>query len=433
MNYRETLDYLFSRLPVYQRTGPAAYKANLDNTIALDNYFGHPHRAFQSIHVAGTNGKGSVSHMLASVLQSAGYKTGLYTSPHLVDFRERIRINGEKIPENYVVQFVKENRSVIEKIEPSFFEMTVLMAFRYFAEKKVDIAVIETGLGGRLDSTNIIDPIVSVLTNIGLDHTRFLGNSLEEIAFEKAGIIKPGRPVVVGKWQQETSGIFEARAEKTQSCLIYADKMYKTDYTLLTPERARILNIYAGRTLVYPNLISDLPGIYQQKNICTAIQTLDVLRTEDIKIPKESIYKGLKNVKRNTGLRGRWDEIGFNPLIVCDVAHNAEGVREVIAQLLSIPFKKLHIVWGMVSDKDISAILNLLPKEAYYYFTKADIPRALNENDLSKKAFALGLKGEKYPEVGKALEAAKENAVPEDVIFIGGSTFVVGEVLGYVE
>lgn len=429
MNYSETLEYLFTRLPMFQRSGAAAYKANLDNTLALDKYFDHPHRHFKSIHVAGTNGKGSVSHMLAAVLQSAGYKTGLYTSPHLLDFRERIKINGEMIPEEKVIHFIENCKSVIEELNPSFFELTVAMAFEYFSNEKVDIAIIETGLGGRLDSTNIIKPLVSVITNIGHDHMRFLGNTIPEIAGEKAGIIKPGRPIVIGQSNEETDPVFEKKADENGSCLLYADRMYKIDYSMLTPARTQIFNVFSGKNPVYEELITDLLGNYQKKNIITVLQTLDSIRAEGIKIPREAVYEGVRQVKKLTGLRGRWEEIGFNPLIVCDTAHNREGIIEVMQQIQQNPFKTLHIVWGMVSDKDPQMILPLLPKNARYYFTKASIPRAMNEKDLIKYAAEAGLIGSCFPTVKSAVAAAKAEAQKEDMIYIGGSTFVVAEVL----
>ncbi len=429
MNYSETLDYLYNNLPMFQRIGAAAYKANLDNTHALDEYFDYPHRKFRSIHIAGTNGKGSVSHMLAAILQRAGLKTGLYTSPHLKDFRERIRINGEMIPEESVVSFVKESRSVIEEIQPSFFEITVLMAFSYFASMGVDIAVIETGMGGRLDSTNIIDPELSVITNIGLDHTQFLGDTLEKIAGEKAGIIKAGRPVVISEWQAETAKVFENKVAETHAELYYASDFYQIDYSTVTPGQKQRFYVYHDDKLVYDGLESDLGGIYQRKNIPAVLKSIDILRKKGISIPNSSVFEGIANVSQLTGLRGRWEIMGYNPLVVCDAAHNVHGIMEVLEQIKATAYRKLHIVWGMVSDKDVDAVLGLLPRDAVYYFTRAGIPRALNEKILREKGSNAGLIGEAYQSVAAALQAAKENASGEDMIFIGGSTFVVAEVL----
>jgi dihydrofolate synthase/folylpolyglutamate synthase len=429
MNYQESINYLFTRLPIYQRIGPAAYKANLENTKALDSYFEHPHRHFKSIHIAGTNGKGSVSHMIAAVLQKAGYKTGLYTSPHLKDFRERIRINGEMIPQEKVIQFVNKSKPIMEELNPSFFELTVAMAFQYFADEGVEIAVIETGLGGRLDSTNIVKPLVSVITNIGHDHMRFLGTTIQEIAAEKAGIIKPGRPVVIGQSDKATDPVFEKKADESGSCLLYADRMYHINYSMLTAARTQVFNVFSGKNPVYIELISDLIGGYQKKNLITVLQTLDSIRAEGIKISRDAIYEGIRQVKKLTGLRGRWEEIAYNPLTVCDTAHNPEGIAEVMQQIQKNPFKTLHIVWGMVSDKDPKTILSLLPKNAKYYFTKANIPRALDENELLRKAAMEGLKGSAFHCVSEALTAAKKEALKEDFIFIGGSTFVVAEAL----
>jgi dihydrofolate synthase/folylpolyglutamate synthase len=429
MNYQESINYLFTRLPIYQRIGAAAYKANLENTKALDSYFEHPHRHFKSIHIAGTNGKGSVSHMIAAVLQKAGYKTGLYTSPHLKDFRERIRINGEMIPQEKVIQFVNKSKPIMEELNPSFFELTVAMAFQYFADEGVEIAVIETGLGGRLDSTNIVKPLVSVITNIGHDHMRFLGTTIQEIAAEKAGIIKPGRPVVIGQSDKATDPVFEKKADESGSCLLYADRMYHINYSMLTAARTQVFNVFSGKNPVYIELISDLIGGYQKKNLITVLQTLDSIRAEGIKISRDAIYEGIRQVKILTGLRGRWEEIAYNPLTVCDTAHNPEGIAEVMQQIQKNPFKTLHIVWGMVSDKDPKTILSLLPKNAKYYFTKANIPRALDENELLRKAAMEGLKGSAFHCVSEALTAAKKEALKEDFIFIGGSTFVVAEAL----
>jgi dihydrofolate synthase/folylpolyglutamate synthase len=429
MNYQQTLDFFLTSLPMFHRTGGAAYKANLDNTLKLDARLGNPHRKFRSVHVAGTNGKGSVSHMLAAILQKAGYKTGLYTSPHLKDFRERIRINGKMIPKKEVVGFVEKHIDFLREIKPSFFEMTSALAFSHFASKSVDIAVIETGMGGRLDSTNIIDPLVSVITNIGLDHTKFLGTTLELIAVEKAGIIKPGRPVVIGEFQTETAEVFSSHAKRSDSRLFYADRKYHCPYSTLSADRTQVMNLYSNSELIYPNLATSLLGSYQRKNVPTVLQSVDVLNGEGLEIKKKAIYEGIREVKTLTGLRGRWDEIGYNPLIVCDAAHNAEGIKEIIAQIEQTPRKNLHMVFGMSEDKDRKSILTQLPTDAWYYFCKADLPRALDAEILEKEAGDYGLKGTSFPGVKEALQAAKEKALPEDMIFIGGSTFIVAEVL----
>ena len=429
MNYKETLEFLYSCLPMYQRMGEAAYKANLDNALALDEFYQHPHRSFPSVHIAGTNGKGSVSHMLSAVLQQAGYKTGLYTSPHLKDFRERIRINGKMIPEEEVVRFVAESRGIIGKVQPSFFEMTVAIAFRYFAEKNVEIAIIETGLGGRLDSTNIITPLVSVITNIGFDHMRFLGNSLEKIATEKAGIIKPNRPVIIGEYQSPSAMVFEQMALERNAPLSWAGNQYHIDYGMLSPDRKQILNVRTGEDIQYEGLVTDLTGFYQKKNIPAVLSTIDRLVKEHFIISRDDIYQGLANIRMLTGIRGRWEEIAYSPLTICDTAHNIDGVREVVQQIRQTPWKNLHMIWGMVTDKDADPILKSLPPEAGYYFTKADIPRALDEKELMVNAGLHGLKGKSFPNVQQALNAARDKAEPEDLIFIGGSSFLLAEVL----
>lgn len=430
-SYQQVLDFLYSQLPIFQRTGPAAYKDNLDNTIRLDKMFGYPHHAFKTIHVAGTNGKGSVSHMLASVLQDAGYKTGLYTSPHLKDFRERIRVNGEMISEEAVVRFTETYllKNEFEMLEPSFFELTVSMAFDYFRSMQVDVAVIEVGLGGRLDSTNIITPDVSVITNISFDHMALLGDTLPKIAAEKAGIIKKDIPVVVGETSPETSFVFEQFAEKVQTKLVFADQEYRTDYSMLTLDGKQSLNIRKNGELVYPDLKVDLIGIYQRYNVPTVLRTIDVLKGKGWNIAENNIRNGLQNVVRNTALLGRWQIIGYNPLIVCDTGHNPAGIKLVVEQIHQTAWKKLHMVIGMVNDKDQSGVLSLLPTEAQYYFTRASIPRAAEPEDLAAKGEQFGLMGNCYPTVRQALSAARENAETSDLIFVGGSTFVVAEIL----
>ncbi len=431
MNYSDTLEYLFSRLPMFQRVGPAAYKDNLDNTILLDNYFGNPHRKFKSIHVAGTNGKGSVAHMLAAIFQAAGFKTGLYTSPHLKDFRERIRVNGEMISEEDVSGWVEiyGTNNELWKIEPSFFELTVAMAFDYFAKQAVDVAVVETGLGGRLDSTNIISPELSIITNIGLDHTALLGDSLEKIAAEKAGIIKAGIPVVVGTTQAETNKVFDEVAALKLAPLFYADQEYKVTYALTDFEGNQMLAVEKEKKKVFPQVKLDLKGMYQQKNLPAVLKSVELLRQMGWEISDESLLKGLANAKKMTGLMGRWQVLGYNPLLVCDTAHNAEGMAEVVNQIQQTPFENLHIVLGLVKDKDPGNLLRLLPPNAVYYFTKAEIPRALDEKELAKMALNFGLLGTSYPAVERAYDAACNKAGKNDMVFVGGSTFVVAEIL----
>lgn len=447
MNYQQTLDYLFSQLPMFQRIGSAAYKADLNNTIAICKLLGNPENKFKSIHIAGTNGKGSTSHMLASVLQSAGLKVGLYTSPHLKDFRERIKINarpndkvgqGELISEKYVIDFVEKHKVDFEKIQPSFFEMTVGLAFDYFASEKVDIAVIEVGLGGRLDSTNVITPEVSVITNISFDHTALLGNSIEKIAKEKAGIIKTGIPIVIGETQTDSKTVFINSAKEKNTSVVFADEIYKSknvrhlkNKNLPTGQAGLFLQLDIEKNgLVYfENLESELLGLYQQKNIVTVLSVIDVLNKKGFQLTEEIIRNGIKNVISQTRLLGRWQILSEQPLVIADTAHNEAGIREVLDQINHTPHQKLHFVLGMVSDKDISKILWMLPKSAKYYFCKANIPRALPAFELSLEAKKVGLKGEVYACVQDALVAAKENALEEDMVFVGGSTFTVAEVV----
>jgi dihydrofolate synthase/folylpolyglutamate synthase len=416
---------------MFQRTGPAAYKDSLDNTFRLDEMFGHPHRSFKTIHVAGTNGKGSVSHMLASVLQGAGYKTGLYTSPHLKDFRERIRVNGEMIAEDAVVDFVKayQKKNENEKLEPSFFELTVSMAFDYFRTMHVDVAVIEVGLGGRLDSTNVITPEVSVITNISFDHMNLLGDTLPKIAAEKAGIIKSGIPVVVGESNPETAPVFIEFAEQLGAPILFADQEYSADYSMLTLDSKQSLNIQKNGQLLYSGLKLDLLGIYQRHNVPTVLKAIDVLNEKGWNLTEEIIRKSLLNVIGNTGLLGRWQIIGHNPLTVCDTGHNEAGIRLVVEQINQTAWKNLHMVIGMVNDKDQTKVLSLLPSSAKYYFTKAALPRATEPEELLAKAEPYGLRGNCYPTVRQALSAALANAGENDLVFVGGSTFVVAEIL----
>ena len=402
MNYQKTLDWLFSRLPIYQRSGAAAYKADIGNIVEACKRLNNPHEQFKSIHIAGTNGKGSTSHMLASILQEAGYTTGLYTSPHLKDFRERIRINGNKIPEVQVVKFVSNNHHWFKEIGMSFFEMTVAMAFNYFAEEKVDIAIIETGLGGRLDSTNIISPELCVITNIGLDHTALLGGTIEQIALEKAGIIKKDTPVIIGRKQNETTPVFQEKAKSENAPLYYATSF---------------------------NHVSDLKGNYQQENINTCISSIRKLQEKNWNIYEEHIENGLKKVVANTGILGRWQTIHHKPLTICDTGHNEDGIHNILTQIRQIPYEQLHIVWGTVKEKSIEKILTLLPKNAIYYFCEANITRALPKEKLLTLANQYDLKGQQYPSVKAALLSAQKNAHTKDLIFVGGSTFVVAEVL----
>ncbi|NVO12259.1 MAG: bifunctional folylpolyglutamate synthase/dihydrofolate synthase [Bacteroidales bacterium] len=429
MNYQQTLDYLFSQLPVFQRIGKAAYKADLNNTIALDEYFNHPHKSFKTIHVAGTNGKGSTSHMLASVLAKAGYKVGLYTSPHLKDFRERIRINGVVIPEQEVVDFVKKHRPIFEKVKPSFFEMTVALAFDYFAREKVDIAVIEVGLGGRLDSTNIITPELSVITNISFDHTDLLGDTLPKIAFEKAGIIKPNIPVVISQTQPETEQVFRDKAKETNSPILFADKVYKIINVDDQNQNWQLFDIERNDGVYLKDIRLDLRGIYQKHNLPGVLLALDILKSKGFSISDKNTKNGLALASASTGLLGRWQTLQDKPMTICDTGHNIDGITQVLEQISKVKRERLHMVIGMVGDKDIEGVLALLPKNAIYYFTKASIPRALNETILAKKAAEHKLKGNCYPNVSEAIDAAKKNASPNDLIFIGGSTFVVAEAI----
>jgi dihydrofolate synthase/folylpolyglutamate synthase len=421
MTYRETIDYLFKALPMYQRVGEAAYKADLNTTLAIDAYFKHPHKNFITIHVAGTNGKGSVSHMLASVLQEAGYKTGLYTSPHLKDFRERIRVNGEVVAEEYVVRFMDRHRQIFEDHQASFFEMTVALAFKFFSDSQIDIAVVEVGMGGRLDSTNIITPVVSVITNIGFDHTRFLGNTLTQIASEKAGIIKNGVPVVIGEYQSETANVFKSFAENCSAPIVFADSKYIITKSELEDDNTYTVN-HGDRMYKL-----DLQGYYQQKNLAAVLATVHELSFSGIYIQPNCLSNGLKNVIKNTGLKGRWQVLQASPFIVCDVGHNTEGVKELLKQINKQLYNRLYIVWGMVNDKDASKVLSLLPKNAYYFFTQANIPRAMSAEILLNEANKLGLQGELIYDVKEALNEAIRSSESNDFVFIGGSTFVVAE------
>ena len=427
-NYREVLDYLYSQLPMYQRSGSAAYKADLENTLKLDQYFHHPHKKYKTIHIAGTNGKGSVSHMLASVFQEAGFKTGLYTSPHLKDFRERIKINGRPVPENYVLKFINRHYFIFSKIKPSFFEMTAALAFQYFADEKIDLAIIETGLGGRLDSTNIIHPVCSVITNIGMDHTQFLGNSLTEIAGEKAGIIKDRIPVVIGKSQPETEPAFRKEALKHHSDIFFADRHFAIAYSLFTPAGNQLFNVHKDDRPWLTNLEIDLSGMYQKENVITVLQTIEAIKNTS-PVSTLAIQEGLKNVIANTGLHGRWEVLSHHPLTVCDTGHNTEAFAWILDQINNTPWKKLYMVLGFVSDKHYREILGMLPRNAFYYFTQAHIPRALPVKELYHEATQYGLEGMPVGTVKQAYSQARQAAGKKDLIFVGGSTFVVAEVL----
>ena len=402
MNYKQTLDYLFTRLPLYQKKGPASYKADIGNILKASSILGNPHDKFKSIHVAGTNGKGSVSHMLASILQDAGYKVGLYTSPHLKDFRERIKINGQMISKEDVVTFVSNNKNQFEQIDLSFFEFTVALSFKYFEKEKVDIAVIEVGLGGRLDSTNIINPELSIITNISLDHTNILGDTLEKIAIEKGGIIKKNTPVIIGRYQSEIEHIFNDISKKKETKISYS---LNNNYEL------------------------DLKGDYQKENCRTAVTSITEMQKKGWKVSEKNIKDGLLNTIENTKFEGRWQVLNKQPLVICDTAHNEDGLKKVILQIDQTFHHSLHIVFGIVDDKNLENILKLLPRDAKYYFCKPNIPRGLDEKYLQKIANDKKIKGIAYSSVNNALNSAKENAQKNDLIFIGGSTFTVAEVV----
>ena len=421
---------MFNQLPMYQRIGSAAYKADLNTTLAIDKLLNHPHKNYKTIHIAGTNGKGSVSHSIASILQAKGLKTGLYTSPHLKDYRERIRINGEKISQEYVCQFLNKYKKDFDKIKPSFFEMTFAMATEYFSENNIDIAVIETGMGGRLDSTNIISPIFSVITNISFDHVRFLGNTIEEIAEEKAGIIKSNIPVIIGETQKETKPVFINKAKKEKTKILFADQNFSIQNNNNNGSSLKAnYDILKKGKLYIKNLKCPLLGLYQNKNLLTVIQATELINETFIKISKDTIKQGIENVITGTGLMGRWQILSEKPMIICDTGHNEAGIQFVTEQIKQTPYNKLHFVIGMVNDKNISHILKLLPVEAKYYFCKADIPRGLNQDILAEEAKSIGLKGETFNSVNQAFEAAKNNADDDDLIFVGGSNFTVAEIL----
>ena len=430
MNYPETISWLTTQLPMYQRVGKAAYKADLNNTIAILNALDNPENKFRAIHIAGTNGKGSVSHMIASVLQDAGYKTGLYTSPHLKDFRERIKINGQLIPKEKVIDFIAQNKNTFSNIKSSFFEMTVGMAFDYFAKEKVDFAVIETGLGGRLDSTNLCKPVISIITNIGIDHTAFLGNTIEKIATEKAGIIKPNIPLIVGRHQDKTDNIFIQKCSQLKSPLFFAKDDISLTLSASQNNNYRTYNVIYKDDCTISDLKMPLLGNYQIENLRTALKSVYLL-TENkiINTNADNIVNGIKNVVENTGLYGRWQILNTKPLTICDTAHNIDGISAVVQQLNEQNYNKLLFVLGMVNDKELSNTLNILPKKANYYFCKPNIPRGLDADILYNKAKEFKLTGKSYKTVTQAYKAAKADAKTDDLIFIGGSTFVVAEVV----
>jgi len=428
MTYSETLDYLYSRLPMFTRIGAAAMKKDLHNTILMCEDLGNPQNKFKTIHVGGTNGKGSTSHMLAAILQKAGYKTGLYTSPHLKDFRERIRVNGEMITQQYVVDFTAQEKDLIESVSPSFFEVTVAMAFAYFAVQNVDVAIIEVGLGGRKDSTNIIHPELSVITNISFDHTNLLGNTLQEIAGQKAGIIKPGVPAVIGERQEEIAQVFIDEAKENSSELVFASAELRVRDTVREGMQLRT-SVYQKETCLFKDLKLDLTGFYQLKNVLTVIESVITLNKNGFNIPDEAVYSGLAHTVQLTGLQGRWQTIAENPLIICDTGHNIAGIEEVLENIKATRHHNLHIVIGMLSDKDITSVLKLLPVQAKYYFCQPDLERAMPAAELAAKAAKFMLQGPVFETVTLALNAARKSAETDDLIFVGGSTFVVAEVL----
>ena len=425
MTYEETTQYLFNSAPLFQHVGKDAYKEGLDNTHQLDAHFGHPHRKFKTIHVGGTNGKGSCSHTLAAILQSAGYKVGLYTSPHLVDFRERIRVDGVPVSKEYVIDFVANHRDFFEPLHPSFFELATAMAFNYFAEQQVDVAVIEVGLGGRLDCTNIIRPDLCVITNISFDHVQFLGDTLAKIASEKAGIIKPGIPVVIGETTPETKPVFINEAVKHGAPIHFAEEEQLLLSSSVNAEGKRIY-----QTKNYADLVGELGGLCQEKNTNTLLSAIRALQSAGYQIKEEHVREGFGRVCQLTGLMGRWQRIQESPVVICDTGHNKGGIQYIVEQLSMQTFHRLHIVIGMVNDKDISGVLALLPKDATYYFTNASVSRALPATEVQKLAEQNGLSGNTYSSVKEAYEAALSSARPDDFIFVGGSTFIVADLLG---
>ncbi|WP_072530021.1 bifunctional folylpolyglutamate synthase/dihydrofolate synthase [Bacteroides ilei] len=427
MNYQETLQYLYTSAPLFQQIGKDAYKEGLDTTYKLDEHFGHPHRNYRTIHVAGTNGKGSCSHTLAAILQSAGYKVGLYTSPHLVDFRERIRVNGVPVSEQFVMDFVEHHRSFFEPLHPSFFELATAMAFHYFALQQVDVAVIEVGLGGRLDCTNIIRPDLCIITNISFDHVQFLGNTLGKIASEKAGIIKEGIPVIIGETTPETRPVFQQKADEVHAPITFAE-----DSPLLKGYTRTEDGLYCYDTVHYPHLIGELGGLCQLKNTNTLLAAIEELLKTGYPITEDSIRNGFSHVCELTGLMGRWQKLDSNPTVICDTGHNIGGIQYIVEQLSMQKYEKLHIVIGMVNDKDISGVLQMLPKDAVYYFTQASVKRALPAEQIKSLAEKYGLYGDRYPDVKTAFETAHRQAGKKDFIFVGGSSFIVADLLSTV-
>jgi len=427
--YQKALDYLYSQLPMYHRIGPAAFKKDLTNTLKLCEHLGNPHRNFRTIHIAGTNGKGSVAHMLSAIFTACGYRTGLYTSPHYKDFRERVKIDGQLIPKTEVVRFVEENRATFDTIKPSYFEWTVALAFDYFARQKVDIAIVETGLGGRLDSTNVITPLASVITNIGFDHQQFLGNTRSVIAAEKAGIIKPGVPVVIGESQLETDRVFIEKAALLGAPIVFASQHFSAT-SLRKTGTQNYFRILKDGAEVWQALPLNHTGDFQQQNLCTTLQTVELLTNDFPNLNNPgAISHGLENLKQLSYFMGRWEFIGGQPKILCDSAHNEDGIRQVVAGLSKINYRRLHFILGVVADKSLPAILRLLPFSAIYYFAKANIPRGLDAGVLKTEALKYGLNGKSYSSIRRALAAAKRRAEPDDLIFVGGSIFTVAEVI----
>jgi dihydrofolate synthase/folylpolyglutamate synthase len=429
MHYQKTLAYLMDQLPLYQRIGKLAYRTGLDNALKLDAYFESPHKTFPTLHVAGTNGKGSVSHMLASVLQESGYTVGLYTSPHLLDFRERIRVNGTPVTKKFVMDFVHRHKPFFATFDPSFFEISVFLAFAWFVHCQVDIAVIEVGLGGRLDATNIILPQLSVITNIGRDHLEILGDTPEKIAFEKAGIIKRNIPVVVGETQLQVLPVFRQVAESRQAPLVLAEEKYQIDYSLRSADGYQVFNVHRDGEVHLPNLKCSLLGHYQRKNTVTVLAAIEQLVQTGIQVKEKNIYAGIRKVISNTGLSGRWQIVQHNPQVVCDTAHNADGLKQVMQQVSETPCKQLHMILGFVNDKDTRDILRYMPAKASYYFTRLSVPRTMDEHELAKTARQCGLQGPAFDHVGKAWESAKARAGANDLIMVTGSSFLVADFL----
>lgn len=432
MNYQSSLDFLFQALPMFQRVGGAAFKKDLSNTQKLCEHLGNPQDKFKSIHIAGTNGKGSTAHALASVLQAAGYATGLYTSPHLKSFRERIKINGVEIPKKEVVKFVEAHKSFLQELKPSFFEMTVALSFDYFASQKIDFAVIETGMGGRFDSTNVIQPLLSVITNIGFDHEQFLGDTLDKIAFEKAGIIKENVPVVIGQTHEATAEVFKSIAEQRNSAITFADQVLKASFSAYEgrfKKKRMAKYTLSGESATMDTIEVDLLGSYQAKNLPGIMVSLEKLSGLGLQLSPAHLKEGLSNIIRNTGLKGRWQILSTDPLTICDTGHNVDGIQEIIEQLLVLKGQqKLYMILGMVKDKAHNKVLEKLPKDATYFFCQADQPRSLPAESLKDLAAEYGLKGEVIADVNEAITAAEKKATKKDLIFIGGSTFVVAEI-----